>query len=392
MKTQRKYLLVSYGGGHVQTLLPIYKKLLEDKADVHFLACTTAQLKMKEAGLPFIDYTTLLKRHPQADHIKNIGRSLISDELNPHIPLDESLAYHGLCFWELIQEYGEKKASDLFNEKGRSCFFPLLTLKKFIQDENINFIITTNSPRSEKAALKAAYDLNLKSVCILDCLDIEANHLYVKDSQYGSKLCVPDKKTKNFIESKGRSAEEIIITGNPAFTHLKKLSSDEIIQLKKEYQIGKRKVITWIKSYSPLSQSFELKVEKFLNDKFGHEYLVFRPHPNDPIFYDSVTLNKEPYRLNLAGLNNILNLSDVILTLVSTVGLEANILSKPVIQITIEKPFPCFSFESFEIGREAKDWESIEKNINQALNYEWQTQSPFTGDSISNVLAVIDSV
>ena len=80
----------------------------------------------------------------------------------------EVLSYLGLSYNEAIEGIGEDKAYEDYKKIGRQSFLPINTIKKILDYENIDLLITTNSPRFEKASLFASKELNIKSIQIID--------------------------------------------------------------------------------------------------------------------------------------------------------------------------------------------------------------------------------
>src|SRR5262245_60596174 len=90
-------LFVSYGGGHVTSLEPVYVKMLRYGFKCAYLALTTAQSYLASRRLPFFGYADL----PGADAPETIAaahRLLGEREIPGPVSWRETLAYHGLNF------------------------------------------------------------------------------------------------------------------------------------------------------------------------------------------------------------------------------------------------------------------------------------------------------
>ena len=87
-------LFVTYGGGHVQMVLPVAQALHAQRIRVCVFAMTTAIAVLDEAGLPYFTYADLpLMRNPlvQAAGVR------LAAEMPPSgpLPLAETIAYMG---------------------------------------------------------------------------------------------------------------------------------------------------------------------------------------------------------------------------------------------------------------------------------------------------------
>ena len=61
--------------------------------------------------------------------------------------------------------------------------------------------------------------LNIPSLCLVDLFGVQEID-WLKVNGHGTKICVIDNKVKNFLIENGRNADEIVVTGNPAFDEI----------------------------------------------------------------------------------------------------------------------------------------------------------------------------
>ena len=87
-------------------------------------------------------------------------------------------------------------------------------------------LVATNSPRSEYAALQAARDIGIPSMCIVDMFALQ-EIAWLKTIGLGTKVCVLNEAVRDMFIREGRLEEEIEITGNPAFD---RITDPEVIQ------------------------------------------------------------------------------------------------------------------------------------------------------------------
>lgn len=169
MAIKTKILGVAYGGGHANIVIPVLKEFNRRGILTSFLALTSAGPQAERQGIEYksyIDYKHLVDIKKAA----RLGSPLADQMHNPsiEITLDESVYYLGINLLENIESLGEDLAREAFQLSGRSSFLPVEFFKKVMVEEQFSHVLSTNSPRSEKASLVAAQQLDLKSFRIDD--------------------------------------------------------------------------------------------------------------------------------------------------------------------------------------------------------------------------------
>lgn len=164
MNIKTKILAVTYGGGHANIVIPVLQELNKRGIPTRFLALTSAGPQARRTGLEYKsyrDYSHLVDSHRAA----LLGSPLAKEMHNPSlgIPFEESVNYLGINLMENIDSLGEDLAREALRLAGRNSFLPVEFLKRIIAEERCTHVLTTNSPRSEKASLVAARELDLKS-------------------------------------------------------------------------------------------------------------------------------------------------------------------------------------------------------------------------------------
>lgn len=339
----KKILCVCYGGGHVTMIVPIVKRLAEFY-DIHVLGLTTARATLEKENIPCFSFRDL----PLNDKAANYGEMLVTDMVeHPLIPKEESIAYMGLSYQSLVEDHGEKQAKELYKKHGRAAFLPVNLMEHIIQEGNYDLVIATNSPRTERAAIIAAGKLGIPSLCINDLFATEEIS-WVGQSGYANKICVLSEFVRERLINVGRPKDEIVVTGNPAFDSLAELRNSNVrsvIRNNKGWQDSET-VILWAsnveRAIDPYSKregdpSLPSRVEKELTNIVENNRdfrVIFRPHPSDtrrPITaHEKVELSS--YADNI---NELLTAVDCVIILVSTVGLQAALIGKPVLSINL---------------------------------------------------------
>ena len=326
----KKVLMVCYGGGHVRIINNIYRILKQEKnIKIVILALTKAQEFLEEKK---VEYMTLKKYNKiigDANYI-NLGKKIIR-KLGENYVDEESILYYFHGTIDLIKEFGENKVIEGYKKFGRRVFLPLSFIEKVIEYEKPDLVLTTNSPRTEKAALIVANKKGIPTISIEDLLGVFNkenkkiekffNSELYKES-FGNTICVLSEIAKKNIEK--RTKGNVFISGNPNF--------DTIFEHNQSNYFSDTS-----KTLCYLSQSTEdnLKIFKILLESLETKIidrLIIKLHPNEK--------KEKYYKLN-SKYNNIAEFeenlylailkSDIVLTEYSTAGIEAILLGKHVI-------------------------------------------------------------
>ena len=355
----KNILFVSYGGGHVSNLLPIYKEICHSPSvNPTFLALTTAQNYLDQRHVKYIGYKDLPFDLP-IDNQKD-AKILLDQIQNQPINPEESVAYLGWNMWDLEKQYGRKAAIEKYNKFGRACFYPINLMKKVLEAYSADLVVTTSAPRSEKAVIDAAVEMRIPSVCIPDIvvnLDLCG---WIANNGFASKLCVATRKIKERIVALNRNPNSIVVTGSPAiesFAH--PLASEEKSAFLKKLNIDTNKhIILYAPSPEYSKNTFTGKIS---NENLPKEILeticsyfvkedkyqiIYRPHPNQNFNLESSFINNiivdEGY-----DLKSIISISDVVITTASTVGILAQILGKPLLAVSLSVHFKNVDYSDF---------------------------------------------
>ncbi len=402
----KKIVFVTYGGGHVNMLLPVIKQLQKrSNLDLVVLGLTTAGATLKQNNIPYIGFKDLLA--DDNDYAREWGENLVNkDDLHPAISYQESVAYMGLSYVDLEIEHGTEKAAEIFADRGRLNFFPLNTLCKFLKAQRPNVVVATNSPRAEQSAITAAGKLNIPSICLVDLFMLhDQQKKILSQANYANKVCVISDFAKQNLISAGRDADDIIVTGNTAFDRaVEYRGKGGQFRIKKAW--GKKsKVILWaskIESNDNSAAKFSTNlglssdIEKKLIDIVSTRenwILVIRPHPSEKNREESLLENVE-LSSPLDNLYELLSSVDVVVTIASTVGLEALLFDKPVITINLSPENNNSFFSKMDISHKVDNAVDLENTLEELLSGNNQTvyKNPCAnvGSATINFLSVIE--
>lgn len=367
----KKIFMICYGGGHASIIKEVYKELSKHKEfEITILALTMAKYIFDNEHIPYKTINEYFDLKTEKE-IYNLGKEFCKkNNIDTRIGKEETYLYHGYPLKELENNYSKNKIYDGFNKFGRVIFLPINKMENILQKVNPDLVITTNSPRYEKATLIAAKNLNIKTLSIEDLFGVSGigvfrnlskelikffnNNMY--ENIYGDCLCIScDFALKNLDKEK---IKNILISGNPNFDKcLEKFNN-----LKEEKKFDKNEI-----TLCYLTQNYDNKIiilkelEKIVTEN-RHINLIVKIHPNEKIEeYLKLVNNNKIIITNQNLYENILK-SDIIINVNSTSSLEAAILDK----IVIGQKNDYIPYNKMEIGVEfesPKELENIIKNV-----------------------------
>lgn len=411
----KKVLFVSYGGGHIK-ILSLIADALEKSEGVDFkiLALTTAyktaiiHFPDKTTGL--LDYTLLFNTHRL--EIANYGKSLLSENFNPDsgISEKETLQYLGLSMFDLVHKYGKKRANELYNRKKRQAFLPVEVMKKILQYEDTDIVVSTTAPRFEQASLIAGNQLGIETIEILDLFGElyplpEAKHI----------VCM-NKSVSDSLKQQGLIDREYYHYGQPAIEKsCKAIASIDSHVLKQHLGINKNTVLLYatqqpnvynedfsyagFAGYETINNSVFSIFER-LHENFSIDILL-RIHPNESINDYQFWLDKYPF---VKYINNELNVPesisvcDALLTQASTISVEAMVAGKQVFTFRYHLdqtyPLPGVTMKPFIHANGFEDLESKLLHFlqNDLPNYRRKNVDFLPLNSVENIVKLIEKI
>ncbi|MDH5763285.1 MAG: hypothetical protein OEZ51_09895 [Nitrospinota bacterium] len=402
---KKTILFVAYGGGHISALLPIIQVLSKTPDyNIEVLGLTTAVATLEKEGIPHFSF-----RHLITDADKSAlswGEYLAKNTSHQSVTKEETIAYMGLSYMDLINRHGEEEAQRLYSENGRQAFLPLSVMETLFKRIRPDLVVTTSAPRAEKAAILSARKLNIPAVCLVDLFGLWEVE-WIKNPQYADKVCVLSEYVKNIFTNAGRNPDDIIITGNPAFD---RLAQQSLLKKSRELRVQRNwkdsKVILWCSQPEPQAHPLtgnpgdpELprKIENILIDLLPRHpqwRLVLRPHPNDNVQFHNL-----PERVEVSSsqddLEILLHAMDCIVTMTSTVGLQGAMLGKPFLTIEMSVCTPYAPYSDMGIAYGVDTMTDIEEALINILDKNWGPEIPppiSDGRATNNVIRVIQAM
>ncbi len=217
-------LIVTYGVGHVQMAMPVLANLRRLGLEVVYLALTSAGPAVRMAGIACVGYSDLMR--PEDHQARRWGERLLGASHNEAsgIPRDESIAYLGLSYQDLVDRHGDKAAAERYGRYQRHAFFQVGPMRRALEKWRPDAVMVTNSPKSERAMLQAARELEIPSLSVEDLLGLRPRLFpdFVPPPR-ADRVCCGSVIARDNLIKQGVAAETIRITGNPAFDSIASL-------------------------------------------------------------------------------------------------------------------------------------------------------------------------
>lgn len=371
-----KVLFVCYGGGHVRMVLPLVARLARSgEVEPVILGLTSARTAVLAAGWPCLGFADFVE--PGDASALARGEALARALAHHATDLRESAAYLGLSWADLAREHGEAEADRLYALHGRQAFLPVATLERIIRRTGASAVVATSAPRAERAAILAARRRGIPSLCMVDLFaayEIE----WLREPQFADRVCVLNERVRDRLAGAGRT-EGVVVTGNPAFDGLAEPELRERgLASRRERGWEHRKVVLWASQIEPGQHpshpgrgdaEFPRRVADSLRALLADEpsmVLVVRPHPSEPPAQPPRAVGEW-----LSGreeeLHVLLHACDVVVVITSTVGIEARLAGKRVVQVLGSLYSAAAPYVQFGIADEAVPLGELHGAVRRAL-------------------------
>jgi hypothetical protein len=330
-----RILLASYGGAHVRTIVPLLSLLAEKGHHVIPLALTTAVNTYRRLGIAHKRITDVVA--VDAD-IRRYAAPLLAAHHNPEagISLEESTAYLGASMRDLITQYGEDEAFQRYRTHGLNAFEPMKLAQSILKQTAADLVVSTCSPRLERALLAAAVDAGVPSVCMVALFPL-IGMSYLSKPDNGHWAFVGNARFKNQLVAHGRPAESIRIIGNPAFDLLQpKGGASRRLSLRQARSLSPDAcVVLWAEQPEPASNAGWPETVRASLCRLGKQdrNLVpyIRLHPSSQIGQTLELATGVELSSRAEDAVDALLTADIVVTATSTIGYEAALMGKDVI-------------------------------------------------------------
>ncbi|MEW6697640.1 MAG: UDP-N-acetylglucosamine 2-epimerase [Bacillota bacterium] len=410
----RKCLFLGYGGGHINTLIPVIKELQKFDIEIEVIGINLAVEILRRNGIPckslasYMDDETLSIGLPLARKFHTFGSP---------VSYADSIAYYGFSMKDLIEEYGNELAQKIFNIYDRRLFLPVKTMKDILAKEKPNIVVVTTMYRFELATVIAAKEMGIMSIKVEDLLGrllkpfpdkihvdsdedreklinqgINPNKIVLKSELENSEIVAVLEKvynlacttqatkfsvlcdyTKNNLVKRGIDADSIEITGQPAFDSLIEYKDVNKHTVIKSFKLNPdKRVVTYMSQPLVCRENVLRGLVSAMKDHEDKQ-LIIKLHPNeDGIVHKNILkeFNYEALVIKDRPAPLLSYISDLVITISSTTGLEAVILDKPLLTINLTNEEDVIPFNEMGIGMGVYCKEDISTAIDKMFQDE----------------------
>lgn len=361
--TRGRVLFVTYGNGHIAKVAPVVHALEEQGVECVVLALTLGYKQALAMGLKPIGYKDLLHL-VDAEAALRHGRRLWPENRHPDVDEEESCAYLGINYLEWVETHGEAEAARLYAEKGRRGYLPVRTMGKLIDWLKPGVVVSTSSPRSEQAVIEAAAERGIPSLTMLDVF-ANPHDTYLHHDVYADRITAPSRLAAQQLVNAGIEAERIRVTGCPAYDYLRDRTREpEGKALKRQLGWEKLSVLLWCGTIEPERPGFPAEyfgtglcelVEARLRAWVARRQdvaLIVRYHPNQYHLYPVHPPQERVYVSNPLQdrLRSQLHAADTVLVQTSTVGFEAAVMGKRVLNLAFSPTAIATEYDFSRLG------------------------------------------
>jgi hypothetical protein len=369
----KKILFVCYGGGHVQMVLAVARELTRRGiADLAILGLTSARIDVEAAGFECLGFADFVEDGDEevlarGEQLARGLQTLVTDQR-------ESAAYLGLSFADLVAANGIEIAEALYAAHGRYLFLPVPTMERIIRRVGASVVVTTSAPRAERAAILAARLCGIPSLCMVDLFaayEIE----WLKHPNFADAICVLNQRVKSKLVSAGRSNDQVLITGNPAFDRIANPSvRAQGVALRIARGWCDKKVVLWASQIEPENHPANPgrgdpmlpgRIADVLRSLLPRQLdieLVVRWHPSEKPVVQSLQ-PREWLSSRNEDLHVLLHAVDVVVVMTSTVGIEAQLAGCHVIQVLGSLYSPDAPYFEYGIADQAVDLNRLPEEV-----------------------------
>lgn len=382
MSASRRLLFVTYGAGHVAMVLPVIREMQQRHPDWHIdlMALTTAAHEAKRQGFAALGYRDFAHWY-EPQPLRELAAPLLPSTRHPLVDEEETIAYLGINLADLAQRLGREQAQARYAKQGRWAFHPVGFMRRVLAQLRPDVVVTTNSPRTEQAALEAASALGIPTVCMVDLFSPPGDPFLERTHHADALTTISDLGKANLVAG-GVPADRIHVTGSPAFDSLFDPQHAQDAARDRE-ALGWQglKVILWPGHPELMPPgmpqvadppAFARQAERVLRDYVAQRpatALVVRYHPNHAVHFrahaqQDRVLWSEPA---LRHPHRDIRLADAVVFQATTMGLEAAIAGRSALSLDHSPSRHVFPASEQGVSRGVASFEALPAALDEAL-------------------------
>jgi hypothetical protein len=353
-------LFVTYGNGHIAKVAPVAEALDAQGIPATVLALTLGYSQARARGMRPLGYKDFMHL-VDADRALHYGRRLWPDNRHPDVDELESCCYLGINYLEWVETYGEEGAARRYAERGRRGFLPVQFMGKVIDSLQPVVVVSTSSPRSEQAAIEAAVAREVPSLTMLDVF-ANPHDTYLFHKIRADRITAPSHLAAKQLRNAGFDAQRIRVTGCPAYDYLKDPAhAHEGEAFKQSLGWTGLKVLLWagaIEQGGPpeyvgtrLCEQVEARLREWVRGR-DDVALIVRYHPTQYHLFPDQGPQERVYVSTPTAdpLRAQLHAADTVLVQTSTVGFEAALLGKRLLNLTFSPTVIDTEYDFSKLG------------------------------------------
>ena len=362
---RRRALFVTYGASHVAKVAPVVHELRRRGIECLVMALTIGHKKACQLGLEPLGYKDFLHLVPDAPQALARGRALAGSNSHPDVDAEETCSYLGVNYQEWVDELGEAGAQARYAERGRQGFMPVAFMGRVIDALSPGVVVATSTPRSEEAAIRAAHARAVPTLTMVD-LFAPPSDPFLWRGVHADRITVVSQEVRaRFVEG-GLAPQQVVVTGSPDFDELfDPQARDAGRGFRESKGWSGHQIVLWAGimeqeacpgmppeyAGTGLGTLVETELRRWVASRPGVA-LVVRYHPGQ---YHAFPVLPPQDRVHVSdpGLEPILPLlhaSDAVIHQVSTVGFQAALLKKRVLNLAFSSWARHLDFDLSSLG------------------------------------------
>lgn len=337
-------MFVAYGAGHIAKVAPVAKVLQAQGVPCLVLALTVGYAAALRLGLQPLGYRDF--KHLADPRAPEVGRTMLEGNQHPDVDEHESCCYLGINYLDWVEQFGEQEARNRYERGGRRSFHPIRFIGRVIDELRPVAVVSTGSPRSEQAALEAAQARGIPSLTIMDLFGLPYDP-YLRQEIKADRITVMSEMVRANLLRAGVPAGRIRVTGCPGYDALyEPAHAAAAAQWRREMGWEHLRVVMWAgyKEEGPAVPpqwsgiAFCTEVERRLRDWVSSRQdvaLLVRYHPNQFHHFPDLGPQERVYVAQppVEPIQVQLHASDTVIVQTSTVGFEAMLIGKRMLNL-----------------------------------------------------------
>jgi hypothetical protein len=329
-----KVFFPTYGGGHVNAIIPIVKKLIGIGIEPIVLALTTSVFELDKQGISYFKISDFLYLYSEEEKLQ-INYFGIQNSLglsNNKLSKQDTIDYLGINIFDLSITDGHVRADEKYKLEGRNIFFPLDFASRVLNEIKPDCVFVTCGQRMEKAMAVEACEKNIKVFRLVDLLG--ENTII----DYPATVFVMNEISRANIVANNINVENVVITGNPNFDYTPQFNNPK--NLIYNHQEG-RLIVSIFTQPGILGLNEDIGNIYSISSAFENITFILKPHPSESASTYERFASNNFVLLDDVDANVIIEQSSLVVTFFSSVGFQAISQDKPLLLLNFTgKDYP----------------------------------------------------